>query len=307
MTSACTIRVRGVVQGVGFRPFVYRLARANTLAGWVLNGDEGVEIHLEGDRERVDAFLRELRAEAPAAASITAIDVDAAEPSGLDEFVIRASRRPRPAHGGHLGGPGGVRALSSRALRSGRSALPLSRTSTAPTAARATRSSCGCPTTARRPRWARGRWTRAARGEYHDPGSRRFHAQPVACPACGPASTRCPARTTGTTRRSPGDEAAIARAAALLRGGAILAIKGLGGYHLACDARNPAAVAALRDRKFRKEKPFALMARDLAAARALVELTPEAEALLASPAAPIVLAPGRVTCPTSPPRPTSSA
>ena len=92
MTSACTIRVRGVVQGVGFRPFVYRLARANTLAGWVLNGDEGVEIRLEGDRERVDAFLRELRAEAPAAASITTIDVDAAEPSGLDDFVIRASQ-----------------------------------------------------------------------------------------------------------------------------------------------------------------------------------------------------------------------
>ncbi len=92
MTSACTIRVRGVVQGVGFRPFVYRLARANTLAGWVLNGEEGVEIHLEGDRERVDAFLRELRTDAPAAASITAIDVDAAEPSGLDDFVIRASQ-----------------------------------------------------------------------------------------------------------------------------------------------------------------------------------------------------------------------
>ena len=97
MTSACTIRVRGVVQGVGFRPFVFRLARANTLAGWVLNGDQGVEIRLEGERERLDAFLRELRAEAPVAASITTIDVDAAEPSGLDEFVIRASEgRHRP-------------------------------------------------------------------------------------------------------------------------------------------------------------------------------------------------------------------
>ena len=93
MTSACTVRVRGVVQGVGFRPFVYRLARANTLAGWVLNGDEGVEIRLEGDRERVARFIRELRAEAPPAASITTIDVDAAEPSGLADFVIRASRR----------------------------------------------------------------------------------------------------------------------------------------------------------------------------------------------------------------------
>ncbi len=86
MTAACSIHVRGVVQGVGFRPFVYRLARANTLAGWVLNDDEGVEIHLEGDHDRLEAFLEELRTSAPTAATITAIDVDAAvaeRPRGL--------------------------------------------------------------------------------------------------------------------------------------------------------------------------------------------------------------------------------
>ena len=92
VSSACTVRVRGVVQGVGFRPFVYRLARANTLAGWVLNGDEGVEIRLEGPRESLDAFLRALRTDAPAAAAITDIDVTVAEPSGLEDFTIQASR-----------------------------------------------------------------------------------------------------------------------------------------------------------------------------------------------------------------------
>src|SRR6185312_14450351 len=96
MTSACAVRVRGVVQGVGFRPFVYRLARANTLAGWVLNQGEGVEIHLEGAEERVRAFLEALEAEAPPAAAISAIDVEPLAPSGLNEFTIRESTRDRP-------------------------------------------------------------------------------------------------------------------------------------------------------------------------------------------------------------------
>ncbi len=129
--------------------------------------------------------------------------------------------------------------------------------------------------------------------EYHDPESRRFHAQPVACGSCGPGYWL---RTEKTQRTERGDDA-IRAAADLLRSGAILAVKGIGGYHLACDARNSAAVAALRVRKFRKEKPFALMARDLATARGLIELSPEAEALLTSTAAPIVVAPARVTLP----------
>src|SRR5580658_55219 len=98
MTSACDIRVRGVVQGVGFRPFVFRLARANTLAGWVLNDEEGVEIHLEGAVHALDEFLRALAVERPPAASIQAIDVQAAPPKGLTEFTIRDSRlRGRPS------------------------------------------------------------------------------------------------------------------------------------------------------------------------------------------------------------------
>jgi hydrogenase maturation protein HypF len=123
--------------------------------------------------------------------------------------------------------------------------------------------------------------------EYGDPGNRRFHAQPVACPGCGPDYYL---HSVGPD----GNKASIRSAAELLAVGKIVAVKGLGGYHLACDARNPAAVTALRQRKYRKEKPFALMARDLEVAREVVELSPEAEMLLTSNARPIVLARARV-------------
>jgi hydrogenase maturation protein HypF len=125
--------------------------------------------------------------------------------------------------------------------------------------------------------------------EYRDPANRRFHAQPVACPACGPNYYLQPDRST-----LQGTEASIRDAAQLLNDGTILAIKGLGGYHLACDASNSAAVAALRDRKYRKEKPFALMAKDVSTARSLVDLSPQAEDLLTSTARPIVLAPAKI-------------
>jgi len=291
VTSACSIRVRGVVQGVGFRPFVYRLAQANTLAGWVLNGDDGVEIHVEGDRERMDAFLSALREQAPAAASITAIDVDAAAPSGLEGFVIRASRRreqPTTAISPDL-------AVCSRCLHElfdpadPRYHYPyINCTACGP------RYSIVIRLPYDRGATTMGPWPmdEPCARDYHDPASRRFHAQPVACPGCGPHYFL---RHDGPTLR--GDDQVIRRVAARLSRGAIVAIKGIGGYHLACDARNPDAVRALRDRKFRKEKPFALMARDLAAARSLVELSPDAEALLASAAAPIVLAPARMALP----------
>jgi hydrogenase maturation protein HypF len=289
MTSACTVRVRGVVQGVGFRPFVYRLARANTLAGWVLNGEEGVEIRLEGAREAVDAFLRELRADAPPAASITGIEVAAAEPSGLREFVIRASRR----HDALSTPIAPDLAVCARCLAElfdpadRRYRYPfINCTDCGPRYSIVTRLPYDRPGT------TMAAWSMdpACAREYADPRSRRFHAQPIACPACGPGVALL---ETGESAAEP--EEPIARAAALLRDGAILAVKGLGGYHLACDARNPRAVGALRERKFRKEKPFALMVRDLPTARALVRLPLEAEAALAGPAAPIVLAPARVT------------
>ena len=288
-TSACTVRVRGVVQGVGFRPFVYRLARAKTLAGWVLNGEEGVEIRLEGAREAVDEFLLELRADPPPAASITGIEVASAEPAGLREFVIRSSRREdalrTPISPDLAACPRCLAELFDPADR--RYHYPfINCTDCGPRYSIVTRLPYDRPGTT----MAAWSMDQPCAEEYHDPGSRRFHAQPIACPACGPGVALIE-----SDGDSAGSDDPVGRAAALLREGTILAIKGLGGYHLTCDAGNPGAVAALRERKFRKEKPFALMVRDLATARVLVRLPVEAEAALIAPAAPIVLAPARVT------------
>lgn len=290
MASACSIRVRGVVQGVGFRPFVYRLACANTLNGWVLNGEEGVEIHLEGAETSLEAFLRDLKAQPPPAASIAEIDVLPAEPEGLYEFTIRQSQhheRPTvrispdlpvcaeclkelfdPTNPRHLYPY--INCTNCGPRYSVVLALPYDRPNTTMRA------------------WLLDDYCAS---EYSNPGDRRFHAQPVACPACGPAYyLHSPAG------ENPKEDS-IRRAAQLLHTGAILAIKGLGGYHLACDARNPTAVAALRDRKYRKEKPFALMTKDVNTARSLVELSSEAETLLTSVARPIALAPAKVELP----------
>src|SRR6202167_1485882 len=287
MASACTIRVRGVVQGVGFRPFVYRLARENTLAGWVLNGAEGVEIYLEGAEPGLQAFVHDLKMQPPPAANIADIEVHPAAPVGLNEFTIRESqRRDRPT----------VRISSD---------LPVCDACLKelfdPADPRywypyVNCTNCGPRYTVvlsipyDRPNTTMKHWPLCeyCEAEYQNPGNRRFHAQPVACPACGP---------TYYLRRNNeiihGSEESIREAAQLLNGGSMVAVKGLGGYHLACDARNPASVAALRGRKYRREKPFALMAKDLQVARSLVELSPEAEALLMSSARPIVLAPMR--------------
>lgn len=288
MTSACDIRVRGVVQGVGFRPFVYRLAKANTLAGWVLNDEEGVEIHLEGAGPALDEFVRSLRTNRPAAASITAIDVHAAEAAGFKEFTIRKSR---------LRGSPSVRISPD---------LPVCDACLAdlfdPANPRYRYPYINCTNCG--PRYSvilslpydRGNTTMQdwplddyCGNEYRDPTDRRFHAQPVACPGCGPHYFL----QTGDTIVS-GDDASIAKAVELLSAGGIVAVKGLGGYHLACDARNATAVQSLRERKFRKEKPFALMAGSIEIVRELVELSVEAEALMTSIVRPIVLARARV-------------
>ena len=287
MASACTIRVRGVVQGVGFRPFVYRLARANTLAGWVLNGEEGVEIHLEGDEPGLRTFVEDLKTQPPPAASIAEIEVQSAAPLGLNDFTIRESgRSKRPTVRISPDLPvcnACLKELFDPADR--RHWYPyINCTDCGPRYTVVVSLPYDRAKTTMRP-WPLDDYCDA---EYHDPGNRRFHAQPVACAACGP----------GYFLRSgdavlAGSEASIRSAAQLLNHGGILAVKGLGGYHLACDAGNAPSVAALRERKFRKEKPFAVMARDIEVARGLVELTPDAEGLLTSVARPIVLAPAK--------------
>ncbi len=291
MASACSIRVRGVVQGVGFRPFVYRLASENELTGWVLNGEDGVQIYLEGSEANLQAFVRDLKVHAPPAASISEIRIEPAAPQGLPDFTIRTSeRRDHPTVRispdlsvcddcrKELFDPQNPRyhypyinCTNCGPRYSVVLALPYDRRNTTMKS------------------WPLDDYCSA---EYHDPANRRFHAQPVACPACGPNYF-----LHEHSERTDAGEAAIQKAAALLSQGKILALKGLGGYHLACDARNSAAIAALRERKFRKEKPFAVMARDLDIARSLAELSAEAENLLTSVARPIVLAPGKINLP----------
>ena len=290
MTVARSIRVRGVVQGVGFRPFVLRLARAGALGGYVRNADDGVEIHVEGDPERLQAFLRQLERDAPPAAAISAIEVEPRAPSGVAEFSIRESgRRERPT----------VRispdlAVCDRCLLElfdpddRRRGYPyINCTDCGP------RYSIILDLPYDRAGTTMGRWPMdpPCAAEYEDTTRRRFHAQPIACPDCGPRYTL---RVGPHAVRGP---EVVRRAAAMLAGGQILAVKGIGGYHLACDARNTSAVGQLRERKFRKEKPFALMVRDMDVARSVASLSPGAEGLLASPARPIVLAPARVALP----------
>jgi hydrogenase maturation protein HypF len=286
MTAARSIRVRGVVQGVGFRPFVFRLARDNALAGWVSNEESGVAIHLEGEEPRVQSFLRELAGQPPPAAHITAIDICDTAPTGLTGFTIRHTERH-----------------ASPTVRISPD-LPVCddclREMCDPAGARYRYPYINCTNCG--PRYSvverlpydRANTTMAAwpldslcAAQYADPSDRRFHAQPIACPHCGPHYGLGP--LTGWR--------AIADAAARLRAGELVAVKGIGGYHLVCDARNSAAVRRLRTRKYRKEKPFALMARTLDLAREIADLTVESEALLLSSARPIVLARKRAEIP----------
>src|SRR3984893_5982463 len=291
MPNAYSIKVRGVVQGVGFRPFVNRLAWAKGLKGWVLNGEEGVEIHLEGDQASIQLFLEELKAHPPQAAEISELRVEPGEVAGFSEFTIREStgrRRPtvrispdlpvcenclqelfdpqdRRYHYPYINctncGPRYSLILS----------LPYDRLNTTMT------------------EWP---LDGPCAAEYGAPANRRFHAQPVACTACGPHYLF---RAGDELVR--GDEGAIQKAVHDLQSGKIVAVKGLGGYHLACDARNAEAVCAMRARKYRKEKPFALMVKNDEVARSLVDLGSEGEALLNSIARPIVLAQAKVELP----------
>ncbi len=281
------VQVGGVVQGVGFRPFVYRLATEENLAGSIGNDTDGVTIEIEGSPDDLDAFLSRLRYETPPLARIDSVRVRDLQPTGETGFRIVASEVK-----GQVGT--GVPADAATCVDCMRELLdPSDRRYRYPFL---NCTNCGPRFTITRripydrPQTSMAQFTMcpACQAEYDDPLNRRFHAQPNACWDCGPqlsleAPDGSPILTVDPV------ETVIDR----LLTGQIVAIKGLGGFHLSVDATNPAAVQRLRQRKHRYGKPLAVMIRDLNAARTLCDLTPEEKALLQIPARPIVLARAR--------------
>ncbi len=277
------IHVSGIVQGVGFRPFVYRLAAGRQLAGQIANTARGVVIEVQGFPEVVDDFLARLPAEAPPLALITGLQVTEISPNGEEDFRILPSENS-----------GTVRTLIPPDIAVCDACLvelfnPADRRYLYPFI---NCTNCGPRFTIvrslpyDRPQTSMAVFPMCARclAEYEDPLNRRFHAQPNACWDCGPQVELWDGRGRRSSPKEP-----VAEAAELMRGGAIIAIKGLGGFHLAVDAMNVEAVRRLRARKRRVEKPFAIMVPNLETAAQFCELDAQERDLLTRPQRPIVL------------------
>jgi hydrogenase maturation protein HypF len=277
------IAVRGTVQGVGFRPFVYGLAARLALRGFVRNQSDGVAIEVEGPPEYLDAFLERLSADRPPLARIEELRWERQQPLGEAAFRIEASgvegpRRPVIA-ADVATCPECLAELRNPSDRRYRYPF-LNCVNCGPRLTIV----CGAPYDRARTTMAGFPLCAQCRAEYGDPGNRRFHAQPTACPECGPRLSVVDAAGGGGN-----SDALLDAFAALLQRGGIGAMKGLGGYHLVCDARRPATVADLRRRKQRDEKPLAVMTADAECAARLCFVSPAERQLLCSPARPIVL------------------
>ena len=298
MIEALDIQVQGIVQGVGFRPFVYRMAKKYLINGWVLNAADGVRIHAEGESKLLDSFVIELSENAPAAAQVKEIELKEVPLEDFTSFEIRFSDEAKVEQT-TLVSPelatcdDCVRELFNPNDRRFRypfinctncgprftiiDQLPYDRKDTSMSAFE---------------------MCNRCAGEYHDPLDRRFHAQPNACFDCGPAVSfalagfDAPEVRWGRTREE--SDAIFAEAVELLRAGGILAVKGLGGFHLACDANNAEAVAKLRARKRREGKAFAVMMANVNDVRRVCEVNDEEQALLEGAQRPIVLLRTRV-------------
>lgn len=285
------ILIRGIVQGVGFRPWVYRTAVDAGVTGRVLNDSAGVTIDAFGDHRALDRFEAALHVSPPPAARITEYQVAPIAPEGSPSFVIvhseRAAERRVSIPPDLATCDECIAEIFDPAGR--RYRYPFTNcTNCGPRLTIATDVPYDRAATTMAPFPMCG----ACRREYEDVGDRRFHAQPVACPACGPRLT---AHWPNGDRLAVDDP--IARAALELCGGRIVALKGIGGFHLACDATSEDAVARLRTRKRRDEKPFAVMVAGLAQAEAIAELGDAERRLLTSSERPIVLARKRPTAP----------
>ncbi len=278
------IIIHGAVQGVGFRPFIYRLATALGLAGWITNTLQGVGIEAEGRPEQLETFLLRIGREKPAQARIYSLEPIFLDPVGYEDFLIRRSETSGKTTATVLPDiatcPDCVREIFTAGERRYRypftnctncgprfsiiEALPYDRGHTS------MKAFALCP---------------ACRAEYDDPRDRRFHAQPIACPACGPHLVL---QNCGGLVSAQHDDA-LRGAAEALRAGQVVALKGLGGFQLLVDARQHRAVQRLRVRKHREEKPFAIMYPSLEMAASDCELSPWEARLLTSPEAPIVI------------------
>ena len=283
------LSLRGAVQGVGFRPFVFRLATELGLKGWVNNSAQGVFIELEGGQIELERFRSRLEAEKPPRSFIQSLESSWLDPVGYADFEIRASEG------------GGAK-----------SALVLPDVSTCPDCLReifdpedrrylypfTNCTNCGprfsiieaLPYDRSNTSMRRFTMCPECQAEYDDPRNRRFHAQPNACPTCGPQLELWDSQGKSLTASSiAGSRAALDAAVAALRAGRIVAVKGLGGFQLLVDARDDVAVGHLRELKHREEKPFALMFPSLEAVRTACQVSPLEERLLRSPECPIVL------------------
>ena len=288
MTAGRHIAIRGVVQGVGFRPWVYRLATEAGLTGQVGNDASGVVIRAYARAEDViEAFVERLRSELPAAARIDAIvETHLPAESAPDAFVIAASSNAGELHPSIPADLATCDACVREIFdaRDRRHRYPF--TSCTACGPRYT-IALDFPYDRARTTMAPFAMCAACQREYDDPKDRRFHAQPNACPACGPRLRLFDAKGRDA---EVGSDAAVARVAELLSSGRIVAIKGLGGFHLACDASRGDVVRQLRARKRRSEKAFAVMVRDSSMAETVAHLGEVERMLLASPAHPIVIA-----------------
>ena len=282
------VRVRGLVQGVGFRPTVWRIARELGLVGSVCNDGEGVLIRVWGEPDKIDGLCRRLEADCPPLARIDAIERSSlpTAPESVDFVIVQSA----------------VTAVHTGVVPDAATCDACNREIADPANRRYRYAFTNCTHCGPRLSIVRGiPYDRANTSmsafpmcaecarEYADPADRRFHAQPNACPVCGPRVWLADMDGNELDPAGLGGVDAIDAASRLLADGRIVAIKGIGGFHLACDATNDAAVALLRRRKRRWLKPFALMARDLDVIRRYCRLSEQEASLLHSAAAPVVL------------------